>query len=172
MLYRCSLANSPGSDISSYFSMRVDDFKVPVHLPACCQPYHAAERLPPTAEAVMQARFSASVKQKADFLVGHTSLAHFEYLDPVIHSCCKGVMMLSVSAHAWNAACAAEQLQLMTGVYFCRHALQAHRWGLCRRPQPTLTTQKHRGQPPRTVTIPQHSGRTAWPHSGQLLGSG
>ena len=34
----------------------------------------------------MRARFSAYVKQNADFLVGHTSLAHFEYLHPGIHS--------------------------------------------------------------------------------------
>ena len=83
---RCSLANSPEADNSSYFSMRVGNFKVPVHLQACCQPYHAAERVPLTAEAVMRARFSAYVKQDADFLVGHTSLAHFEYLHPGINS--------------------------------------------------------------------------------------
>lgn len=34
----------------------------------------------------MRARFSAYVKQNADFLVGRTSLAHFEYLHPGIHS--------------------------------------------------------------------------------------
>ena len=59
----------------------------------------------------MRARFSAYVKQNADFLVGHTSLAHCEYLHPGIHSnSIAAMMMLSVSTHAWIAACAAEQL--------------------------------------------------------------
>ncbi len=37
----------------------------------CCQPYHAGDKTPVEAEALMRARFSAYVKKDADFLVSH-----------------------------------------------------------------------------------------------------